>query len=629
MSSKTLRSPNDSFPRPTVKRVAVKPLRVAVCVAALLAVTPPVALALELGEATLRSALGQPLVVEIPYQLAPSEQLTAGCIGLVGPRAGDALPAYSRVGRIAVTPTHIEIVGATRVLEPLLGLTIDVHCPSVPRFVRSYELFVDPPSRVPAIISDGARLAAAPRAAAAEAAAASAASTAAAARRATGVSPPAPAGATLPASARPRGQSGGAVLQGETYLVVSGDTLSGIAARIVARPVTIREAADAIFAANPDAFTRGDRDLLKAGRSLTIPLLAASTPPSDAGRLPAASAASPPQPAASEALSLAVPPAPAAVPAAIEPPAAAVIEPTPLVSEAVPAALEPAAPAPALAAEAPAPAAVVAEPDTLAAAAAEPASAASAGAASTWWWTALLALGAATTLSAARLVRRRKPAPSAPTKPAARRAAPPRRLVDPLAGFDVVEGRLPPAPAPAPATAAAASRPRPVARPAVGETAAASEAAAVALGVGLTDPVDIDVGSPVTLDERVDWFADRDGTTTISVARAAAGDETTTGRTAEPDAPADANRPRRAERGAAHPDEPTLTLVELEMLRQDYEAERTLTQAANKALRDAVADLEATQTRALRAANGDTATLEIPDADSREAQPTQRLRKAR
>ena len=71
----------------------------------------------------------------------------------------------------------------------------------------------------------------------------------------------------------------------------------------------------------------------------------------------------------------------------------------------------------------------------------------------------------------------------------------------------------------------------------------------------------------------------------------------------------------------------TLTIVELDMLRQDYEAEHTMTQSANEELRDALADLEATQ--AARAANAETATLEIPQEESIETQPTQRLRSVR
>jgi len=57
-------------------------------------------------------------------------------------------------------------------------------------------------------------------------------------------------------------------------------------------------------------------------------------------------------------------------------------------------------------------------------------------------------------------------------------------------------------------------------------------------------------------------------------------------------------------------DQMALTIVELDLLRQDYEAEHTLTQQTSEALRDAVASLEAT--KAARAATAETATMEMP-----------------
>jgi hypothetical protein len=72
----------------------------------------------------------------------------------------------------------------------------------------------------------------------------------------------------------------------------------------------------------------------------------------------------------------------------------------------------------------------------------------------------------------------------------------------------------------------------------------------------------------------------------------------------------------------------TLTIVELDLLRQDYEAEYTLTQQASQALDDAVADLKATQ--AARAATAETATLESPQiADADDTGDTANLPAAR
>jgi hypothetical protein len=71
----------------------------------------------------------------------------------------------------------------------------------------------------------------------------------------------------------------------------------------------------------------------------------------------------------------------------------------------------------------------------------------------------------------------------------------------------------------------------------------------------------------------------------------------------------------------------TLTIVELDMLREDYETEHTLTQQASQELRDAVADLQAT--KAAHVATAETATLESPQVAQEEAtadSPTARVR---
>jgi hypothetical protein len=74
----------------------------------------------------------------------------------------------------------------------------------------------------------------------------------------------------------------------------------------------------------------------------------------------------------------------------------------------------------------------------------------------------------------------------------------------------------------------------------------------------------------------------------------------------------------------------TLTIVEVDLLRQDYEAEHTLTQQASLALRDAIADLAAT--KAARAAIIEASTLESPQLSQSESgdrladSPTARVR---
>ena len=164
----TLRPFNDALIQLTARRSVqelgrvLRPQRAQLLAAAvgLLLAAPVTTFALELGEASLKSGIGQSLLVEIPYRLAADERLTSACVGLVPAlRAADALPTYTRVSRISITSTHIEIFDDRGVREPLIGLNVDVHCSTAPHFVRSYQLFVDPPSQIPAIRSNGAELA--------------------------------------------------------------------------------------------------------------------------------------------------------------------------------------------------------------------------------------------------------------------------------------------------------------------------------------------------------------------------------------------------------------------------------------------------------------------------------------
>ncbi|HUQ53561.1 MAG TPA: hypothetical protein VM692_15145 [Gammaproteobacteria bacterium] len=550
---------------------------------------PVTSSALELGDATLTSRLGESLVVEIPYRRAAGEQLTPSCSSLVPPRSSlDALPTYTRIGRVSINSTHIQIFGADRILEPLIGVTVDIRCSTAPRFARSYELFVDLPSRIFTAPGTAARAPAVrPALTAAPAAAA----------REPVLSPPS--SSRDNASPRARGRDGGEIAQGETYRVVRGDTLSGIAARIAGRPGTIRDTADAVFAANAAAFTRGNRDLLEAGRSITIPILQANAPQPSV----AANAVSAVAPRAIE-NSAAVDASPAIeLPAAVEIPRA---NETPVAVE-TPAAVETLPPTAAViddAAAAPVPATV----DTATAPAA-PTSVPSSRTAP--WLTALLAVGAIILLSAPfALVRRRRdrrPANQADTR--ARKPA--REPVAADVGIKVFEARLPHTP-----TANTAATRGAVRATASGLTAELpSPTVELDLPIDVTGAVDIDVGVPVVMEERIDWFGQR----AAPANDATAGDgsvELNAVTTRMPDfvaakAPEKALAPQTDRTNEAVNDEHmTLTIAELDLLREDYEAEHTLTQQGSRALQEAVADLEATKARRAVAAE----TAELPQA---------------
>jgi hypothetical protein len=95
MSIKTLRALNRSPMSSTRERSALQKLPIASAIA-VLCIAPTPSFPLELGEAAIRSSLGHPLRVEIPYRLAANERLSPTCVGLAPPRRDSALPEYSR-----------------------------------------------------------------------------------------------------------------------------------------------------------------------------------------------------------------------------------------------------------------------------------------------------------------------------------------------------------------------------------------------------------------------------------------------------------------------------------------------------------------------------------------------------
>lgn len=232
------------------------------------------ALALELGDIEVQSRLGQPLRASIAYALAPNEELADYCVSLT--RAASlpgGVPGLSRAV-VSVSKGRITIVGDTPVTEPLLSARLSISCPYTAQITREYTLFVDP-SELPA----EPRLAAAPQTA------------------------PTRAAASEPDRV-PRTRAvptGASVAAGDTYRVVTGDSLSAIAARLENREVSVSQAAAAILAANPDAFIDDNPDRLKAGSVLAIPAVAAMVnvaPPTAAAPAPEPAAAAVPEPAA-------------------------------------------------------------------------------------------------------------------------------------------------------------------------------------------------------------------------------------------------------------------------------------------------------------------------------------------
>ena len=215
-----------------------------------LAVTP--AAALELGELTVRSSLGQPLRASIAYALAPNEMLSDTCVSVGGGRSTGDLPGIGR-STIAVTDSAILITGETLIREPMMATRVTINCPYTPNLSREYMLFVDPDT-----VAEARAAAAAPQAPpVVETAVRPAAGTSAA--------------TTRTASTTPIGQA-------TRYQVQPGDTLGEIVSRIENRSMGLWPAVYTIFAANPDAFIDNDPNILMAGAWLTIPSLDGSAP---------------------------------------------------------------------------------------------------------------------------------------------------------------------------------------------------------------------------------------------------------------------------------------------------------------------------------------------------------------
>lgn len=213
--------------------------------------------ALELGEVSVESKLGQPLRASIAYALAPNEALASTCVSLQPATAGDALPTLGRA-TLAVADGRISITGDTAIREPLMSMRLNVRCPYTPQLSRDYMLFFDPAQPLTA-----ARVAVAP----------------VAAQQAAAQPVSRPASATT-AAPRPRRQQNLAPIEGsDRYRVQPGDSLSQIAQRIENRPVGLWEAVGAIFDANPGAFIDDDPNRLKAGAWLVIPDFADSQAP--------------------------------------------------------------------------------------------------------------------------------------------------------------------------------------------------------------------------------------------------------------------------------------------------------------------------------------------------------------
>ena len=233
----------------------ILPALVAVGGACGLAAAP--ASAIELGEISIDSTLGQPLRASIAYALNSNEQMFDFCIFLKRGMTSNGIPRVSNA-RITIADGAIILNGRTPIREPLLALQLSVNCPYTANLARDYTLMINPSSsadseRAP-LSQEEAPLAPV------QISTVTASDVVSEQESRPGVP-----------TTRVRPQDETPIAKNSRYLVQTGDSLSQIASRIENRSIALWPAVAEIFAANPDAFLNNDPDLLKAGSLLVIP----------------------------------------------------------------------------------------------------------------------------------------------------------------------------------------------------------------------------------------------------------------------------------------------------------------------------------------------------------------------
>ena len=229
--------------------------------------------ALALGAITVRSALGEPLRAEIEVPQISSEEAATLKASVGSPEAfraaGVDYPAALAGARVTLQrrangQAYLRVAGERTVNEPFLGIVIEANWANG-RVVRDYTMLVDPPGRAapPAVTVTPAQIAPAPatvQAPRVAAAPAPAPATEAGARPRRDIQP-----AEVPRRAAAPGGDGAPVT------VQRGDTAGSIARAHAIDGVSLDQMLVAMLRANPQAFIKGNVNLMRAGAVLQMP----------------------------------------------------------------------------------------------------------------------------------------------------------------------------------------------------------------------------------------------------------------------------------------------------------------------------------------------------------------------
>jgi pilus assembly protein FimV len=218
-----------------------------------LLLAPWIAHAASLGNLTVRSSLGQPLLAEIDLFSVGKEEASSLDVRLASQEAyrqADMQYGAALIGmRLSIEKRpngslYVRVMSSRPVNEPFLNLVVELHS-GAGRYTREYTALIDPPGYTP------------PQTAA--------------------VTPPS--GAPSQAEARPapprpepRAVATPSPAGAKQYGPVKrGDTLGKIAASVKPEGISLEQMLVGIFRSNPDAFINNNMNLIRAGATLQIP----------------------------------------------------------------------------------------------------------------------------------------------------------------------------------------------------------------------------------------------------------------------------------------------------------------------------------------------------------------------